>query len=433
LASPLELTALLLTLSALCGWINGLTFRMPRTIGLLLLGLFVAIALILAEIFFPQQTPYDEVARSLGELDFTGLVIDGMLAFILFAGALHTDFRALHSLRGPVAYLALVGPLLSTLIVGLSFWWLCQYMSLPVTLPWALVFGALICPTDPISILAILKSAGLPKRLQMELKGEAMFNDGVGIVLFTFLVGIASGHESPHVEQAALEMLWAAGGGLALGATTGYLAYRAMRAIDDFAVEVLITLALVTATYAIAERIGASGPISTVAAGLLVGSRASKDAMSEETENYVSALWTMIDQVLNSVLFLLIGLEVLIVAPAPENFVVAALAIPLVLLARVAAIGVPFLLPVRLDIKPRNMVFLSWAGIHGGISVALALAIPPGDAKPIILAATYAVVLFSLIVQALTLRPLAQWLNLSGANEERKKGASDPASRGSER
>jgi CPA1 family monovalent cation:H+ antiporter len=259
--------------------------------------------------------------------------------------------------------------------------------------------------------LSTLKNVKVPQALEVEMQGEALFNDGVGIVLFTALVAYAgaSGGAMTSVGDLLESVLRDAFGGLALGALTGYAAYRAMRAIDDFPVEVLITLALVTGTYALAQKLGTSGPLAVVAAGLLIGERAPRYAMSERTRTYVSALWTLIDEVLNSVLFLLIGLEVLVLSFEPSALGLAAAAVPIVLVARLISVSTPLLLFRWKKLSARNVPFLTWAGLRGGISVALALALPDSPAKPAILAATYAVVLFTIIVQGSTLGIVARW------------------------
>ena len=400
--SIFELVALLLTLSALFGWLNRRFLHLPASIGLLVLGLFASLLIAGAGALFPSSHVLDPLTNAMRQIDFGDVVLNGMLAFLLFAGAMSLDVTALRDRIRPVITLALLGTIASTLIVGFAFWWLAGWLGLPVTLPWALVFGALISPTDPVAVLAMLKGVNIPAEVEIELQGEALFNDGIGVVLFVVLVGWATGTEQhPFTAGAITEIvLHEVVGGLVLGAATGYLAYRAMRAIDDFAIETLITLALVAATYAVAQRLGTSGPLAVVAAGLLVGHRAPKDAMSDNTKRYVTMLWTLIDEILNAVLFLLIGLEVLIVTFDPGAFGLAALAIPLVIVARLIAVGAPVLaIPWSRRLSMRNVPFLTWAGVHGGISVALALSLPNTDAKPVILAATYAVVLFSLVAQ----------------------------------
>ncbi len=409
--SIFDLAAMLLTMSALFGWLNRRFLRMPHTIGLLVMGLLASLALLGLDVVFPGQHLLGDLTRILEQLDFTDVVMNGMLAFLLFAGAMNLDLRALRDRAGAVATLALVGTVISTALVGAAFWAAGQALGHPVPLPWALVFGALISPTDPVAVLATLKNVEVPEALEIEMQGEALFNDGIGIVLFTVLVAFAagSGGEATSVGGVARLLLQEAGGGLALGVVTGYVAYRAIRAIDDFPVEVLITLALVAGTYALAQKLGASGPLAVVAAGLLVGERAPRYAMSDNTQKYVSALWTLIDEVLNSVLFLLIGLEVLVLRFQVSGLTLAGCAIPIVLVARLVAVSAPVLL-FRWGghLSLGNVPFLTWAGVRGGISVALALSVPESEAKPAILAATYAVVLFTIIAQGSTLALVAR-------------------------
>ncbi len=408
--SIFDLAALLLTLSALFGWLNHRFVRLPHSIGLLVMGLAASLLLVLVGAAYPGQQLYQQLTDALKQIDFTAVVMNGMLGFLLFAGALNVDLETLRDRAFPVAMLALIGTVISTIVVGGAFWIAARFVGYPIPLAWSLVFGALISPTDPVAVLSMLKNVHVPQALQAEMEGEALFNDGVGVVLFTLLVGLAAGSgEDQSVGGFLGELALEAGGGLALGTATGYVAYRAMRAIDNFPVEVLITLALVTGTNALAQKLGTSGPLSVVAAGLLIGYRAPRDAMSERTENYVTALWTLIDEVLNSVLFLLIGLEVVVLRFEPAALLLAAAAIPIVLIARLLAVTPPLLL-LRWSQKlsVRNVPFLTWAGVRGGISVALALALPDDPAKTAILTATYGVVVFSIIVQGSTLGLVAR-------------------------
>ena len=409
--SVFDVTAMLLTLAALFGWLNRRFIGLPHTTALLLLGLGASLLLAAVERAYPSMPFFHLLRDSLQKIDFTDVVMNGMLAFLIFAGALNLDLKILRDRAWPVAALALIGTTVSTVLVGGAVWEVSRLIGQPLPLAWALVFGALISPTDPIAVISTLRRVIISKRLEVEMQGEALFNDGVGIVLFALLVGIIRGgdHADLNVWHIGEALGREAGGGLLLGLVTGYVGYRAMRSVDEHPVEVLITLAVVTGSYAIAQRLGTSGPLAMVSAGLLIGDRARRDAMSEQTKGYVSALWTLIDEVLNSLLFLLIGVEVLLLHVDIGTLLLAAAAIPIVLLARLMAVTIPLLLfGWRAGMSLRNVPFLTWAGVRGGISVALALALPDGLAKPAVLVAIYGVVLFSIVVQGSTLPALAR-------------------------
>jgi CPA1 family monovalent cation:H+ antiporter len=409
--SIFELATILLTLSAVLGWVNRKYLPMPHTIGLLVMSVVASLILVGVDAALPGRGLFDELTRALRQIDFADVVMNGMLAFLLFAGSLHVDLAKLRSRAAAVGVLAVFGTLASTLIVGGAIWQAAQYIGHPLPLLWALVFGALISPTDPVAVMGTLKNVDVPASLEVEMQGESLFNDGVGIVVYTVLLMFATGvgAERTTISAIAELLLLETGGSLVLGIVTGYVAYRAMRKIDDYPVEVLITLALVMATYALAQRLHMSGPLAVVAAGLLIGHRAPQDAMSERTQSYVFSLWTLIDEILNSVLFLLIGLEVLLLDFDSGALLLAAVAIPVVLIARFTVVGTPALLSWSSGLLSiRNVPFLTWAGVRGGISVALALSLPDTPAKSSILVATYAVVLFSIIVQGSTLAFVAK-------------------------
>jgi CPA1 family monovalent cation:H+ antiporter len=411
--SIFELTSILLVLCAFFGFVNRAFLDLPSSVGLLLLGMIASMLLVAVELLFPEAQLYTDIGTALRQINFSQVVFNGMLAFLLFAGALQVDFAALRRRKLAVAYLAIVATVISTALTGALFWLACRTMGIPIPLSWALVFGALISPTDPVGVLTMLKGMRLPESLKVEAQGEALLNDGVGVVIFTMLLSLATGVEEFTWTTLVWDFVREGIGGALLGLVMGYLAYRAMREIDDFPIEVLITLALVTSSYALANRIGMSGPIATVAAGLLIGYRAPKDAMSERTQGYVSALWTLIDEILNAVLFLLMGLEVAMIEH-PQRFALVALAaIPISLASRFVAVALPILLPIRRGISKRNIPFLTWAAIRGGISVALALSLPNTPAKPVIYAATYAVVVFSIVVQGLTLNAISRRLGIA--------------------
>jgi monovalent cation:H+ antiporter, CPA1 family len=403
--SVLDIVALLLSLTAGFGWANTRFARLPPAVGFLVSGLLISVLLVGVDAFFPSESLHRQLAGAVARVNFTSVLMDGLLAFLLFAGALEVDLGKLRDRGIPVAILALAGTMMSTALVGAGFWVVANAMGQPLTIQWALVFGALISPTDPVAVLSILKDVKAPKSLEIELQGESLFNDGVGVILFTVLLRVAVGGEGEAGQQdLALMVLREVGGGIGLGLATGYLAYRGMKAIDDFPVEVLITLALVTGAYALAQHLHMSGPLAVVAAGLLIGDRGPRYAMSQRTQTYVSALWTMIDHVLNALLFLMMGLELVVLRLGSVNPFLAASAIPVVLLARLISVSVPLLAPwLNKSLSLRNVPFLTWAGVRGGISVALALSLPENEAKPTILWATYAVVVFAVLVQATTL------------------------------
>lgn len=406
--SLFELGAILLVLTAVFGWINHRLAYMPHTVGLLVMGLGASLVIIGAEAALPGLLHYKDLVDLVRQVGFQETVLDGMLAFLLFAGALHVDAPSLRSRAWTIGTIATIGVLLSTAIVGTGLWAAAQGLGIAMPLPWALVFGALISPTDPVAVLDTLKEVKVPSDLQTLMTGETLFNDGVGVVLFAVLLDAAVGGsiEPLHIGQM---FFVEAMGGAALGGVIGYVAYRAMRAIDDYVVEVLISLALVVGTYALAARLHMAGPLAVVIAGLLIGSRGPRDAFSDQTQRYLFSFWTLIDELLNSVLFLLIGLEVLVLRFESSFGWLMAVAVPLALIARLAAVSGPVLLMSRFRSFLQGTIHvLTWGGLRGGISVALALSIPEVAEKSAILAATYAVVIFTLIAQGLSLRAVIQ-------------------------
>jgi monovalent cation:H+ antiporter, CPA1 family len=401
-----DLFAILLLLTAAFGWLNQVFFHLPGNIGLLLMGVASALVVLIVDLLVPGTAVVDDLAAVLQKIDFYEAVMHGMLAFLLFAGALHVDWSRLRKRLLPVTAMATGGVVISTVVVGFGMWGLSLALGLNLPLAWALVFGALISPTDPVAVLALLKQVRIPEMLETEISGEALFNDGVGVVLFTMLVTVATagGDAVSFLDAVGLFLLEAVGGGL-LGLVTGYVAFRAMRRIDEYVVEVFVSLALVMGTYALADRLHMSGPIAVVTAGLLIGTRGPGDAMSETTQRYLFGFWTMIDELLNSVLFLLIGLELIVVGVNLRFGWLALAAIPLVLLARAASVAIPIAgLGTFMRFIKGSIPVLIWGGVRGGISVALALSLPYSEERSIILTATYAVVLFTIIVQGLTLK-----------------------------
>jgi Na+:H+ antiporter len=406
MASLFDLFAVLVVLVAGFGWLNLVYLHVPSNIGLLLVGVLASVILLTLNVAFPALGLLSDVSNTLQQIDFYDVLMHGVLGFLLFAGAIHVDWPRLRKRLWPVAMLATVGVVISTFIVGFGFWALGRLFGFDIGLTWALVFGALISPTDPVAVLGLLKSARVPQLLETEMAGESLLNDGVGVVLFTILLALAlSEGGNLSIPAAAGMFLAEAFGGAVIGLATGYVAFLAMRTIDEYVVEVFISLALVTATFALADWLHTSGPIAVVTAGLLIGERGPAFTMSETTQRYLFGFWELIDGILNSVLFLLIGLELIVVGVELRFGWIALSVIPLVIVARVFAIAVPFgILSFYVRFIKGSIPVLVWGGLRGGISIALALSIPYGDERPIILTATYAVVLFTVIVQGLTIK-----------------------------
>ena len=421
--SIFEIAALLLVLSALFSWLNKVVIKLPHTIGLLVIALIVSMLLLGVEILYPALGLTDTLQSAIGQIDFNETLMKGMLAFLLFAGALHVNLNFLKSAKWAIGSMATIGVLISTFIVGGGVYGLAQLFGVNLPFIWALVFGALISPTDPVAVLSILKTVKMPHSLEAKIAGESLFNDGVGVVVFSIVAAIAAaslghagGHGDTHMSvMYVIELFMVeAIGGAVLGYIAGWLGYKSMARIDDHAIEVLITLAVVAGTYALASRISImghhlSGPIAVVIAGLMIGNVGKEVAMSEKTRGYLFGFWEMIDEILNSVLFLLIGLELLVLALEPEYFWMTLLIIPLVLLARFTAVSIPMrFLGLFKQFTKGSIPVLTWGGVRGGISVALALSLPDSEYKPFILAATYGVVVFSIIVQGLTVKRVVQ-------------------------
>jgi CPA1 family monovalent cation:H+ antiporter len=411
--SLFDIIAVLLGLSALFGYLNHRFLHLPHTIGLLVMALMASGAIVLFDYLAPQYHVSEIVTGALRQIDFYETVMHGMLSVLLFAGAVHIDLSELAQRKWAIGLMASVGVLISTFLVGGAVWFVAGLFGIELPFIWALVFGSLIAPTDPVAVLGILKTVKVPRLLEAKIAGESLFNDGVGVVVFTIILGLAVGHGG--AEFGPLDVVWLfvleALGGAALGLVAGYGAYRAMRSMDEHNIEVLITLALVVCTYALAIHLHISGPIAMVVAGLFIGNHGAAFAMSENTREHVFQFWELLDEILNSVLFLLIGLEILIIGFNPQFAGIALIAIPIVLLARWIAVALPIgILAVRETFSQGAITLLTWGGLRGGISVALALSLPANEHKSLILSATYAVVVFSIVVQGLTMKPLTRRL-----------------------
>ncbi|MDA8165902.1 MAG: sodium:proton antiporter [Desulfobacteraceae bacterium] len=396
-----DVATILVVLTALFSVVNYHTMRLPNTIGVMLIALVMSLGLLgVHQLGVPMEKPAREL---LGKIDFNQALLHGMLAFLLFAGALHIDLNDMASQKWTIGLLATAGVIASTFIVGGLAWLALGRLGTALPLVTCLLFGALISPTDPVAVLGIVKEAGVPPSLEAKIAGESLFNDGVAVVVFTILSALASG--SPHVSAAAVAALfaWEAAGGALFGFLLGLLAYRMLKTINNYQVEVLLTLAFVMGGYALADRLRLSGPIAMVVMGLLIGNQGRSFAMSELTRRNLDTFWELVDETLNAVLFLLIGLEVLVMPFTPRYLLAGLLVVPVTLLARwLSVAGAINLLRIRRPFSPGVIRLLTWGGLRGGISVALALSLPQGPGRKVVLAMTYIVAIFSISVQGLT-------------------------------
>jgi CPA1 family monovalent cation:H+ antiporter len=399
----LDLCALLISLAAVFGYLNHRFIGLPTTIGIMLIAILASLGIVAAgSLGFPGVLA--QAREVVDGIDFDRALMHGMLSFLLFAGALHVDLSQLTRYRWIIGTLATAGVVASTIMVGFAAWLLFAALGLDLPLVWCLVFGALIAPTDPVAVLAILKTAGVPRSLETKIAGESLFNDGVAVVLFLVVSGLAVSGKPFDAGDAALLFFEEALGGALFGLLIGAAAYAMLKSVDNYQLEVLITLALVSGGYALAHALHLSGPIAMVVAGLLIGNRGRSLAMSESTRRHLDAFWELVDEVLNAVLFLIIGLEVLAVEGETAFLLAGALMIPVVLLARWVSVALPVRLLRDRELSPDTVKVLTWGGLRGGISVALALSLPPGPERELLLTVSYVVVVFSILVQGTTLK-----------------------------
>lgn len=400
----LNIVAICLVITALMAYVNHRFIRLPTAIGVMAVALVFSLLLLVLHRLGVASALHDAEVSLLQSIDFADVLMQGMLSFLLFAGALHIDLSALKAFRWQVGGLAVLGTLVSTLVVGYGLYALLPIAGLPLPLMYCLLFGALISPTDPIAVMGILKSAKAPHELELVIAGESLFNDGVGVVVFSLLLGMLASGVAPSAGQAGELLLHEAGGGLLLGLLLGSVAFWLMRSVDNYQVEVLLTLATVVGGYALAARLHFSGPLAMVVAGLIVGNHGRALAMSDTTRRYVDMFWELIDEILNAVLFVLIGLELLLISFPSHVLLGAVVSIAVTLVARLLTVGVPVrLMPRTFKLPGGSWKVLTWGGLRGGISVALALSLPAGPERDTVLALTYCVVIFSILVQGLSI------------------------------
>lgn len=403
-----SIITILIVLSAFFAFLNTKFLKLPFTIGLMIIAIAFTVGItLLGKInhFF-----IDEAELLIGSIDFETALLDVMLSFLLFAGALHTKLDSLKALKAPIAVFATIGVVLSTFLVGTMMYYVFILFGHEINYIYCLLFGALISPTDPIAVLGILKEANAPKKLEVKIVGESLFNDGVGVVVFLVIFKIAQkGIGSVDAGEVGLLFLEEVVGGIGLGLVTGWLTFRLMKVIDHYETEVIITLALVMGLSGLAHYLHVSGPLAVVVAGIFIGNKSPNIAWSETTHNYVDKFWELIDVLLNAILFVLIGLELLIITVSSEYLTFGLIAIPIALLARYLSLAGPVaIFDKRLDFIPKTGLMMTWAGIRGGISIALALSLEPQMERELFLTVTYVIVVFSIIGQGLTIGPLVK-------------------------
>ena len=409
--SVFELIGLLLTAAAVLGYVNHKFVQLPDTVGITFMGLLATLVLTIVGRFFPGAVAW---AASFGErLDMTEIVFHGLLSVLLFAGSLHINISDLARQRVPIFVLSTIGVILSMVIVGFGTHWLLSAFHIDVELKYCFLFGALISPTDPIAVLSVLKTASAPKSLETAIAGESLFNDGTGVVAYLVLLGFVTGTGDATVATVGLLLATQVLGAAVVGLGLGYAGFFMLKGVESYPVEILITLALATGGYSLAERLDVSAPLAVVVMGLVIGNDGARHAMSELTRDHLFSFWDLLDQLLNLLLFGLIGIRLLSLDAANISLVAAALLLPLIMLARFVSVGIPVTAMRRvLPDTPHAIKLMTWGGLRGAISIALALSLPSFVGREIFVTATYAVVLFSLLVQAPTLGPLLRMLRV---------------------
>ena len=418
MTTPLDIPAILLILATIFGAINYKFVKLPHTIGLMIVALVASLSLIALDLTFPSLGMSILVNKFLGNIDFNVTLMQGMLSFLLFAGALHVDLDQLLENKWTILTFASIGVLVSSFVIGGGFWLISGAVGLSLPFLVCLLLGVMVSPTDPVAVLGVLKTLQVPSPLKAKIAGESLFNDGVAVVLFSVLVSLVFGNGGEEGLETSFQLtsvIWLltkeALGGLFLGLISGFIAFWLLRQIDDYVLEVLITLALVTGAYSIALHLHLSGPIAMVIAGLLIGNQGTSLAMSETTRMHVETFWELVDEILNSVLFLLIGLKIVFLLQHSSYEIAYPLLIGLFIAITLLSLFARFLaiaLPVQIkslnsEVDPGTVPILTWAGIRGGVSVALALSLPSSSESELLLFVTYLVVLFSVAIQGLTI------------------------------
>lgn len=405
----MQFISLIITLSALLAYLNIRILKLPSTIGIMVLSLLLSLILL----GIGSASPAAGLMKNLlVQIDFSDFLLDFMLGFLLFAGALHTDIKKLHKARGPIITFATVGILISTFLVGGAIYFILPLLYQPVDFIYCLLFGALISPTDPIAVLSILKKAGISESIETQITGESLFNDGVGVVIFLTLFSIASkGFANVSTSEIIVLLLEEIAGGVLFGLLLGYVGFRMLKRINHYQTEVLITLAMVMGGTSLAAMFHFSGALAMVVAGLFIGNKGALEAMSEETNDYIHKFWEMVDEIFNAILFVLIGLELLIIPFELSFLFVGLIAILIIILARLLSLIIPsYIFRFKYEFPKSTFILMTWGGLRGGISIALALSLTEGMQRNLIVSVTYIIVLFSIIVQGLSLERVVKRL-----------------------
>ena len=401
-----SIATILIVLSAIFGYINVRFIKLPSSIGLMLVTILFTLAVLGLSYF--DDTLLQKERELIASINFKTVLLDVMLSFLLFAGALHTNFQQLKIQRKPILIFATLGTLVSTFLAGIFVYYILQLLSLNVDFIYCLLFGALISPTDPIAVLGIMKKVGAPKKLETKIVGESLFNDGVGVVIFLTIFQIAKGGAEISVGHIAELFLVEVIGGIALGLLIGWITYKLMKSINDYDIEVIITIAAVMGGTIVAQKLHLSAPLAMVTAGLIVGTdTVRQSSMSEVTEQYVDKFWELIDILLNTVLFVMIGMEMLVLTFNSSYIIAGFIVIPVLLISRYLSLLLPIkLYSKKLDFVPKTNLLMTWGGLRGGISIALALSLTTIMERELFLVITYIVVVFSILVQGLTVGKL---------------------------
>ena len=399
--------SVLIVLASFFSYLNLRYLKLPSTIGIMIIAMISSIILVITGNLFPDT--FTHFSNLLKDVDFTEVLMGAMLNFLLFAGAIHINLKDLKEQRGPIIIFSTVSVVISTFVVGGIVFYVAPLLGLPMPFLYCLLFGALISPTDPIAVMGVLKEAKVKKSLETKVAGESLFNDGVAVVVFAVILQLT---QSSDMDISFGNISWLlikeAAGGFIVGALLGLGASNAMRKIDDYKVSVLITLSVVMGGYLIARGMHISGPLTMVAAGIVIGNYGKRTAMSTTTKDYLNKFWELIDEILNAILFLFIGFELLIIPNITNYWIMGGLSILIVLFARFVSIYIPVkVIPFRNKFSNGTIKVLVWGGLRGGVSIALALSIDEGPHKPAILAITYFIVVFSIIVQGLTVGKVA--------------------------